>query len=320
MSYGAAVWLFPDGRARVFPTLPEEQECGIYLPPHPLAGFLMAGSGMKTPVLKNWGYRWEKASDPGMGQFSRTAGLIVSSRKPWIQRFRRTIPNHHSVAFDAKASSRADGVTSLTFAHTLTTNANRYAGVFTYGNGDPFTTMTYAGAALTKNATAVANVAGFALMELWYIIAPATGANNVIVTQTSSGQMAASSISADGVDQTTPHSNTATPTTGNSSTSAITVTSAVGELGIVASAIGSFGTANQTMDATWTTDTDLDTGAGFFLGLGASHKAGAASLTASNGIDTTVQWACVAASLKASGGATGWGALTHDRRNKLVVA
>ena len=84
--------------------------------------------------------------------------------------------------------------------------------------------VTYAGTALTligsqNNGTSVR-------VELWQLVAPATGANNVVVTLSAAAKAACGAISLTGVDQTNPvdASNFAASTSANPSVNVTTAT------------------------------------------------------------------------------------------------
>lgn len=87
------------------------------------------------------------------------------------------------LAFDAVSAAKdnSGGVTSLTWSHTCT-GSNRIllvGGSVTSGTARTVTGITYNGVAMTSIGTTTAGtVYGF----LYYLIAPATGANNVVVT------------------------------------------------------------------------------------------------------------------------------------------
>lgn len=160
------------------------------------------------------------------------------------------------------------------------------------------TSVTYNGVAMTlvpSSLTHTNNINhGFCVM--YYLVAPATGANNVVVTWTNSGPNAGDGIGAGslgftGVNQTTPFSNLATAF-GNSTATSVAVTSAVGNIVVDVTATGSNITANgQTLG--WQNNVNQNSGGG----CGAQQYAnGAASvtLTYTHGSD---EWAIAAINL-----------------------
>lgn len=94
-----------------------------------------------------------------------------------------------ALVFDAQSSANSAGsaVASLTWSHTMGAGAGgiivvapSYAGPST----GLITGVTYAGIACTKIDSSIANlgVAAGRGVELWYLLSPATGANNIVVT------------------------------------------------------------------------------------------------------------------------------------------
>lgn len=114
-----------------------------------------------------------------------------------------------------------DGTTSYTYSHTCSgTDRILWVGVTTHTtktvNG-----VTYNGVSLTK---AVDKTDG-AYISLWYLIAPATGANNVVISTTSGlGRMNSDCASYTGASQTgqPDATNTGGPTTTGSYSQALT--------------------------------------------------------------------------------------------------
>jgi hypothetical protein len=88
-----------------------------------------------------------------------------------------------AIAFDA-VSSGGNGGTSQTFSHTCTgTNRLLFVGGYNQESSSTITGITYDGVALTEiDNTSQTNNS----VSLWYLIAPATGANDVVVTRSSS--------------------------------------------------------------------------------------------------------------------------------------
>lgn len=90
--------------------------------------------------------------------------------------------------------------TSLTFSHT-TSGSNRILFVAAFGpSTDILTGATYNGVSMTLiDKTAVG---GDLYIYLWYLIAPATGANNVVISASGSAQIQGGAISYTGAKQT----------------------------------------------------------------------------------------------------------------------
>lgn len=105
------------------------------------------------------------------------------------------------IAFDANAHGNSNSATSITYSHTCTgsdlmlfVNAG-----FNDGSTDRFSSVTYNGVAMTR-LTRVSGTNGDT--NLCYLAAPATGANNVVVTRSSSGNIKSCSASYTGCKQT----------------------------------------------------------------------------------------------------------------------
>jgi hypothetical protein len=136
--------------------------------------------------------------------------------------------------FDAAASSAYQpALSTYSFSHTTTTNPNRIlvvtVSVFAAGT---VTGITYNGVALTHQAAAdVAN--GVYRSEVWYLVAPATGANTVAVTLSGVSTSIANSLSYWNVDQGAPIEATAT-NTGTGDTMSVAVTTLTRNATVVA--------------------------------------------------------------------------------------
>lgn len=121
-----------------------------------------------------------------------------------------------AIAFDAATNGGTSGTTSLTFSHT-TTGSNRIliVSVGKIDDGDVVTGVTYAGTAMTKAIAQPWPPNANSRMELWYLFAPATGANNVVITVSSNtNQVAGAAASYTGALQS------GTPDTGFTSENA----------------------------------------------------------------------------------------------------
>ncbi|MCI0557742.1 MAG: hypothetical protein MN733_04550, partial [Nitrososphaera sp.] len=110
-----------------------------------------------------------------------------------------------AVAYDADTQSAAieNTTNTVTFAHTVT-GSDPLILVFVAIDGtDPATvsSVTYNGVNLSSQAGLELN---FERLELWSLVNPATGSNNVVVTLTENASFRASAISFNGVHQTTP--------------------------------------------------------------------------------------------------------------------
>ena len=97
-----------------------------------------------------------------------------------------------NATFDAATTTTITGTNTATFSHTICTLDNRILLVFTGSEDDTDSTdgvvtgITYGGVVLTKIRHDQINIVGVSCnrIEAWYLVAPATGANNVIVSFT----------------------------------------------------------------------------------------------------------------------------------------
>lgn len=195
-----------------------------------------------------------------------------------------------AIAFDAATTGTAAGAGSLTFSHSVGAGgADRLLVVAVSIDNRTVTGVTYGGTAMTSVGSATN---GAQVSHMWRLIAPATGANNVVVTLSGGGtDIVAVATSYTGVDQTTPLGTAATAT-GTSTTASVAVTSATDEL-VVDSVSSNLGTltvgAGQTQRG--------NTTAGDNFG-GASEEVGATSVTMSWTIGSSSAWASVGVSIK----------------------
>lgn len=132
------------------------------------------------------------------------------------------------IAFDA-ASFASGSLASLTWSHTVgTAGTNRIliVGIGYDPRGASVTGVTYGGQPLTL----VGGIsATSSRVELWRIVAPLSGPNNVVVSGTGAKEKIAGATSWTGVHQTTPLG-TAAFATGTSITPSVGVASATGEV------------------------------------------------------------------------------------------
>lgn len=200
-----------------------------------------------------------------------------------------------AVAFDAVSSFAHDGA-SHTLSHTVTgSNLYLLVGVSLVGSvGRTVTGITYNGVALSSLGN-IANSVTYRT-ELWGLVAPATGAHNVVISTGGPGStIVAGAISFTGVDQTTPTSGFATAT-GNSANPAVTVASATGDMvfaGCIDAGGGSI-SVDQTLRWNLQMLTDTPRGAG-------STATGASSVTTTFTGSNNL-WAALGINLKAAGG------------------
>ncbi len=169
-------------------------------------------------------------------------------------------------------------------------------------------TITYNGAGLTL---VTGQTRGSARVEIWGLVAPDTGPNNVVITHSAGfdNGCTALAISHTGVDQTTPWGTpaTATSTTGNPT---VNVSSASGEL-VIDIEIGVASGTVHTVGAGQTQELNQQAG-NASAKVGSSTEAGAATVTMSWSYNISPGWAIAAVPLKPDTG--GGGGTTIEAR------
>jgi len=217
-----------------------------------------------------------------------------------------------AIAFDAFSDEQSgpSAVPSLTFPHTVGaggTNRILVVAASFFDAATPMVTVssiTYAGQSLTMLAEKT-NATNRIRSEMWYRIAPATGANNIVVTFSENAKALAAGRSYTNVHQTTPFGAVATADGGNSAPS-VAVSSATGELVVDTVGIRQNVTGDQTLtvgaNQVQRYNTHSAAGQGEFHVKGAgSEEAGAASVTMSWTQFTTSDaevWGIIAAPLR----------------------
>lgn len=193
-----------------------------------------------------------------------------------------------NISFDNATGSSQDSTTSLTFSHTCS-GARRllWVGVFAYSTNDVVSSVTYAGVAMTKRASRVESTRGY--VYLYSLENPATGANNVVVTSSSSVNLKAAAASYTSTSQTGVPDATAGKTVSNSQSASISVTTVAKNCWVV----GYFANASPIVAGSGTTKRDSVAGANIMDSNGPVATPGPYTLNAS-GPDQ--YWSVVAAS------------------------
>jgi len=207
-----------------------------------------------------------------------------------------------ALAFDAASSSSGTDVNSLTWSHVCTGadllltvgvdifNLYNDAGIPEVGG------ITYNGVALTKIDAQAAGT--YCRSELWYLIAPAAGTHDIIVTftWTPAPGVVGGARSFTGADQSAPLG-TSAKATGTTTPATVTIASAAGQY-VVDSACAYKATAiTMTVGAGQTEDWNATPATGS-VGVG-SYEGGAASVTMSWTLSATASgWATVAVPIK----------------------
>ena len=108
-----------------------------------------------------------------------------------------------AIAFDAGTYAQYTNGTSLTFSHTCT-GSDRILFVMGHDKQDPtsiITGVTYDGIAMTQVNTLGGGSGTDRAITLWYLIAPATGSNDVVVSASESDNLRFSAVSYTGASQ-----------------------------------------------------------------------------------------------------------------------
>lgn len=206
-----------------------------------------------------------------------------------------------AVAADTPGNSSTEGATSLTFAYTCA-GANRLlcVGVAIYnGNGTEVTGVTYNGVAMTSAGSVLGSAADE--VTIWYLVAPATGSNNVVVSfdNAVSGAVAGA-INFTNVHQTTP-TGSFVSATGTSTAPSVNASSESG--GMVLDVLGVAPSKTATVGAGQTERWNVATSGNVERGCG-STEPGAASVTMSWSLNASDAWAIGALPIKAAAEAT----------------
>lgn len=129
-----------------------------------------------------------------------------------------------AIAYDSKSSVGAATGTSLTFSFTNTSgDFVIVAGADRTGGATLVTGVTYGGSAMTKKVELNGNASyNDRAITLWVLTNPPTGANNVVVSASSSQSLRFSAYSYSGVDQSNPDDGTDTSIGSSGSTSIAT--------------------------------------------------------------------------------------------------
>ena len=137
-----------------------------------------------------------------------------------------------------------------------------------------------------------------ARVELWYLLAPATGTNDIVISQSGANDVVGGATSWTGVDQTSAFGPTAVAN-GTTSPATVDVTSASNE--VVVDVVGTRNAATLTVGAGQTQRWNLGVGV---IDGGGSSEPGAATVTMSWTLSGTFEWAIAGVSLRPAGAAT----------------
>lgn len=135
-------------------------------------------------------------------------------------------PNSNAVQFDAITSAQLSGAT-VNFNHTTGTGANRILIVSVgISAAETVSSVTYGGQALTLIHQ---SSAGSPRLAVWYLLAPPSGLNSVVINKSVSGDNQAQAVTYYNVDQSVPFDGLQTASN-IATSSALLITSAVNEV------------------------------------------------------------------------------------------
>lgn len=227
-----------------------------------------------------------------------------------------------AIAFDAISTKDSGSPgTSQNWSHTTTgseliiivCNATR-------AGGQAASSVTYAGSTLTEIRTdSIPN--STCVSDIWYRVAPATGANTVVVNfQTSPNNFVGASITLTGVDQTNPidaHNGDASGNTAVVGPATVVITTVANNCWLINSLCIRTNITGETVtaDASQTERHEIQTQANGIRGASSTELivTGGTTDTQSWTFDAdSAPWALSVASIKPSGGTTHYGTVTID--------
>ncbi|HJT91850.1 MAG TPA: hypothetical protein VJ777_07895 [Mycobacterium sp.] len=194
------------------------------------------------------------------------------------------------VALDTSTEQQSSNAGSVTWSHTIS-GSDRFL-LVGCTNSDTLTwSATYNSVSM---GTPIINADPNRPLVLWGLVAPATGANNIVVSWTDGNRepyCIASSYT--GVDQSTPYDTPPAPTDAGGTSTSLNVTSATNDM-VVDYAVMSVGVTTLTVTAGGQTELQQQVGnAAPGNAMGSSYKAGATTTTMSwswSGFSSYNQW------------------------------
>lgn len=204
-----------------------------------------------------------------------------------------------TIAHDASSSGSAASVKTLTVSHTVGSNNNRIliAGVSTTLSAEESTsdTCTSGGVSLTRLAAKDNGTAAFC--SLWYLVNPPTGAADVVFTSLFTTDIVMGVSSYEEIDLLNPFGSV-NRANGTSNAPSVVITSASGELviDVMAAVNPSSNTVGAGQTQRWNTNV-----ASSIRGAGSSEP-GAASVTMSWSLGSSVAWSILGVPLKQAAG------------------
>ena len=232
-----------------------------------------------TSVLERAGAAWRKG-------WPVAALAVAMAARPGLLSAQITVKD--------TSSASVVGATSMTWSHTVTSGSNRalFAGISMEGGGGSSSGVTYGGTAMTL----VGRGQNSHTVEIWRLLNPAVGTANIVASfGGQSEEVVGGAVSFDGVHQTTP-TGTFAGASGSSNSPSRVVSSATGELvlDVLMARDQPTATAGAGQTARWNR---TNGGSGRVRGAG-STEAGAASVTMSWTLGSSVQWQIGGVSIK----------------------
>jgi hypothetical protein len=154
-----------------------------------------------------------------------------------------------------------------TLSHNSNTGTDRLLVVFVgYPSTNNCTAVTYNGTSMTKQGSWIMNDAGAGFeYDIWYLVAPDTGTNNVVGTFDSSGTVGIMATTFTGAEQTTPLQSLNSAAANTPHTQSITISDQSMIMGIGSSRYSFDSTAAITIDGTAKSFATTDINGAIFL-------------------------------------------------------
>lgn len=204
-----------------------------------------------------------------------------------------------AVTFDAASTVNSGAVTTQTWSHTCS-GANRYLLVSVGANGQDATGVTYAGVAMSSLGTQQESATGYRV-TLWGLVAPALGANNIVVTFPIALANECKGASFNGVEPTNPTGTVVLGQNpaGTTATATLVVSSTATEL-----VVDSFVWNQNSFPAAASPgaqQTLIGAGAGNFVRNAMSYESGSVSVAMSWTCTAATNWAIAGVPLRPTG-------------------
>lgn len=182
-----------------------------------------------------------------------------------------------AIVFDAPSSAQNSSASSLTFSHTCTGSDRLLFVGASAGHASGTSTVTYNAVSMTAESWDI-NTGGDQNNSGHYLVAPATTANNIVISFGGTAASIGGGISFTGVDQSTPVG-TANTAIGADGTATVDITSATNEVVVDNVNWENNGAGDITVGADQTSR--FDESIAETLGAAGSTEAGAATVTMS---------------------------------------